>query len=1466
MATGPGDRLNALLRTLREVGRILNREKQLPALLQQVCDCLAKNRGFVGVWIGEPEAVTKKIIPRAGAAGESLEHLRQFDLRWDDSPQGQGPAGIAVRERRPVVFANITEHPGFAPWREHALALGANSVAAFPMMFQGRLFGVITVKSPRHHLQAFDPEEIELLTDLAEDVARAWQGNEDETALRQAEKANRESRDFHLKLLQSAPALIWRAGTDARCDWFNDTWLQFTGRTMNQECAEGWATGLHDEDRDECLRRYQAAFQQRQPFVLEYRLRRHDGEYRWITNQGAAFQDLAGEFAGYIGYGHDVHDARMTARMLAESEHRQRIILDNIPDPVWLKDLAGRYLAVNRAFYQKARNITLREDFEAGEAGILGKTSRDIMPAATAGKLRLHDEWIIANQQAREFEEELPGPNGETVILATYRSPIFDQTGRIMGSLGMGRNITVLKKSAQQLTRAKQELEQINAQLEQRVQERTQALASREEQLQRLFANMLEGIAGMHPLRDAQHQVADLRFGFVNPAFEKMIGVAGLTGKKLSELPPGLIPRSAEWLASIAGVAATGQPARWEMHLPARQVWLSVSAYQNGPDEVVGVFDDITAQKHYQAALEQNAAHLSQLVQTAPIPLCCFNDQGEFSQINECFLQLFGFPLGTPPRAAEWWATVLPNSPGGQTLPGTAFDAPELARRFGAHQLPCESALRGRDGAVLHLQLSCVQIEATLLVVFVDNTSDHIIQEVLLENEERWEYALSGAEDGVWDWEVPAAKVFYAIKWKEMLGYQDQEIGDSLAEFSTRVHPEDQPRVDLALQAHIDGQQPGFRAELRMRCRDGSYKWILTRGKIVKRGPAGQPLRIIGTHTDISSMKLTESALRESLAQEHLLSDVIEQSVMPFCIGNPSGQLTMVNQAYEKLTGFDRAELIGNPNWFQLVTSPEHLEISTRLARQSLLTRQSFSLEKEFFRKDGSRVPVELLVQPVFDEAGNHRHFRAFIQDISERKKAALALEAAMARAHEANEAKSEFLASLSHEIRTPLNAILGYTQILQREPDLSPATGAKLAIINRSGENLLVVLNDILDLAKIEAGKMSLQPVEFHLPELLGDLVRLYGPMAAEKGLALTLVPVPGLSPIIRADQTKLRQVLFNLLGNAIKFTERGGIELRVSLVQPAASGTELWLTVTDTGPGMAAEEQELLFEKFQQAQAGKMSLRGIGLGLALCRQFARLMGGEITLTSTLGVGSSFQVVVPVELAGGRDQPATRRAPAGFVLAPGQAPVPVLVVDDLHENREVLQTLLAGAGFVVEAVASGAAALTACRVKLPRLVLMDTRMPGMDGYETIRGLRAEFPAAALKIISVSAAAYATDQAAARQAGADDFIAKPVKASELFAKISQLLNLRTLAADRPADRPPSAETLAAAGAALPPAWCGELREALALGDFQQIHQLIDGMGGLHPVGASHLRDLANQYDTEAMLHLITNPTNAINPP
>lgn len=381
--------------------------------------------------------------------------------------------------------------------------------------------------------------------------------------------------------------------------------------------------------------------------------------------------------------------------------------------------------------------------------------------------------------------------------------------------------------------------------------------------------------------------------------------------------------------------------------------------------------------------------------------------------------------------------------------------------------------------------------------------------------------------------------------------------------------------------------------------------------------------------------------------------------------------------------------------------------------------------------------------------------------------------------AQQASQAKSRFLANISHELRTPLNIILGYSQLMTRNRLLDATQQEYIDTINHSGEHLLALINNVLELSKIEAGKTALNITDFNLNQFMDALQPMFQFKAQSKGIEFRIERSPALPNQIQADENKLRQVLVNLIGNGIKFTKTGYVMLRVTVDSQLPN--TLKFEVEDTGVGIAKAELKQLFQAFTQTEAGRNASEGTGLGLAIAQQFVQLMGGNLTVRSQVNVGTTFHF--QIHAPQGNCIPARLRLPQSVIgLAPGQPIYKILVADDLPENRRLLVEILTPIGFQVREAKDGQEAIALCQDWSPHLVWMDLRMPGMDGYKATEQIKASIPNPPI-IIALTGSAFEEDRVGAIAVGCDDFVRKPFRAEIIFEKMATHLNLHYQYAD-----------------------------------------------------------------------------------
>jgi len=808
--------------------------------------------------------------------------------------------------------------------------------------------------------------------------------------------------------------------------------------------------------------------------------------------------------------------------------------------------------------------------------------------------------------------------------------------------------------------------------------------------------------------------------------------------------------------------------------------------------------------------------------------------------------------------------------------------------------------------------------------------------EALWKSEADLSRAQAIAHLGSYSWNIQTGEISWSDELKAIWGYTEEPSFDLV---TLLIHPDDRESILEARRLAREKDHP-FNVEYRIVRSDGSMRYVHDQAEVT-RNEAGSPIQMFGTVHDITRRKRAEETLEKhnralqtlhqvtldigsELKMPTLLRSIMERAVnlldadrgggiyLYYADGNVlrlaegsginEGRVGAVIQLNEGMSGrvFQSAQpLIVNDytNWEGRATVLVSWTPSAVMGVPLLWDGQVIGVlgvfadsHRRTFDQEDVQLAEMFAAQAVLT-IRNTQLYEQAQQEIIERKEMEKELISAKEAAEVANRAKSTFLANMSHEIRTPLNAILGFTQLMCRDPAFTPAQWENLHIIQRSGEYLLELINDILEMSKIEAGRTTFAEIDFDLHHLLGTLESIFAIRAQAKGLQLYFECAPDVPQHVRTDERKLRQALINLLSNAVKFTEEGSVTLRVQVGQGdkeiGRQGDQeagevapslrvpvslcLHFEIEDTGVGIAPEEMDRLFETFTQTTSGQEVLEGTGLGLALSQRFVQLMGGDITVESQVGQGSVFQFDIQVVIAEASAVQAQQPDRLVVGLAPMQrsaddgaadgGPYRILVAEDKEASRMLLVKLLEVVGFEVHAAANGEEAIAAWEAWEPHLIWMDMRMPVMDGYEATRRIKATTKGQATTIIAVTASLFEEERVVALSVGCDDFVRKPFREADIFDKMAQHLGVRYVYEDLAPSAEPGSTTQEQTDLTLadlvdlPADWIAELHHAAARAHARRIISLIEQIQPDHAPVAQALAMLVRDFRFDRIMSL-----------
>ena len=1116
---------------------------------------------------------------------------------------------------------------------------------------------------------------------------------------------------------------------------------------------------------------------------------------------------------------------------LIRSEERYRTLFEGVPVGLYRTTPEGQVVEANRA-QMRMLGYSSRLDFLKTNSASLYVDPEDRVRWQTL----MEREGVV-----RDFETRFRRQDG-TVIWVNDKAQAFrDEQGKVLYYEGSLEDITERKQAEAKLRKYQEHLEEL-------VQERTAELRESEERYRTLFDGVPVGLYRSTPAGKAMD---------VNLGMAQMLGYPDRADALQAIDAADLYVDPGDRLRWQELMEREGIVRDFEAQLFRRDgtvIWVNdtaraVKGEQGQVLHYEGSLEEITERKEFEEEIRRQKEYYEALFVNNPVAVITADLNGDIVSWNPMAEKLFQYPqeevIG---RNLE---DVVAND---SSIHDEAVSYRSLVFDEGRVQV---TARRTRqDGSLVDVELLALPVivageQVGFIAIYHDISERKAFEEEIRRQKEYYEalfvnnpVAVVTADlDGVivsWN---PMAEKLFQYEPEEVIG---RNLDDVVANDSLRAEA-----LGYTNQVINVGQ---VQTTVRRVRKDGTLVDVELSALPVM--VAGEMVGFIAIYHDISERKSMEREIRR---QKEYYEALFVNNPGAVVTVDLEGSVISWNPAAERLFGYEQREVIGQNLDTLVANDPRILEEAEAYTGQ-VSTTGRVQATAQRTRRDGSLVDVEVLALPVIVGEEKVGYIGIYI-DITD-------LQEARRQAEAANQAKSDFLANMSHELRTPLNAILGFTQLMDRDPSLSADQLEYLSIIDRSGEHLLALINDVLEMSKIEAGKLRLQERSFDLYHHLDSLEEIFGLRAQSKGLNLVFSRDESVPQHVVTDEGKLGQVLGNLLGNAIKFTQEGSVNLRLT-AQPSEPGMKtLHFEVEDTGPGISPEELPEIFDAFVQSQTGRDAHEGTGLGLTISRQFVHLMGGDMVATSQLGRGSCFQFDVQVRIAPPdvADTWVTRPVRRVIGIESAQPTYRLLVAEDSETNRELLTKLLAPIGFEVRETGNGLEAIEAWKRWEPHLIWMDMRMPVMDGYEATRRIKATPDGQATIIIALTASAFEEDREKILATGCDDFMRKPFREDELFDLLAKHLGVRYIyeevappllpeAFGHPARQEGDTE-LAERLAVLPVEWVTDLQRAVVLGDLRLMLQLADQIREQDPDLAEALAASIHEFEHERILMLI----------
>ncbi|MEG3931587.1 PAS domain S-box protein [Microcoleus sp. T3_B1] len=1223
-----------------------------------------------------------------------------------------------------------------------------------------------------------------------------------------AEDVLKQSEERFRSLIEATAQIIWIANAEGELAGEQPTLCAFTGQTFDDYKVGGGLNAIHPDDRSSIATAWSTAVANRSFYEVEFRMRRYDGEYRYMSCRGVPIRNADGSIREWIGANTDITDRQQAEEALREQQAALRdrnvllsSILESTPDIIVVKDREGRYVALNSEVAKSFYGRSIEE--------IIGKDDSELLPPEAAVAIMAKDRQIMEAAITETYEEEVFNGKENTSFLTT-KAAWRDAQGNILGLIAIARNINDRKQM-------EAELRDRNA----------------------LLKSILESTPDFIVVKDREG-----RYVAVNS------NVANFMGKPIEEIIGKddweFLPHESESVRAIMAkdrqVMATGIAETYEEEVSQGETtgtfFTTKTPWRDAKGNILGIIAisrDISDRKKVEQTLRQTL----ELLDLASDGIIIRDMDDRIIYWNQGAEKLYGWTKAEV--VGEYIHTFLKTAFPKQleTIMAEFFQQGswegelQHTTRDGRHIIVASRWTLQRDAE----GKPCAQLE-----INNDISDRKQAEDAIKQSEERYRSLIAATSQLVWTADAEGRCVDQP-GWRAYTGQTEAQMADGFG-WLDAIHPDDRERTTQVWMEAVQTKTL-YDVQYRIRGADGNYRYFQLRGVPIL-DEDGSLQEWIGTCTDIHDRKQAEDAIKQSEERYRSLTLAISQIVWTT---DPEGRC-QDSPSMRAYTGQTEAEVVGF-GWLDTI-HPDDRERTVQVWMEAVQTRSLFEMEYRMRGTDGNYRYFQARGVPLLDEDGSIREWVGTCIDIQDRKQTEIVQAKAREAAEAASRAKSEFLANMSHELRTPLNGIMGYAQILQRSKVLNEEERSRIDVIYQCGSHLLTLINDILDLSKIEAQKVELMPTDFHFPAFLQGVAEMCRIRAEIKGIHFHFPSSPELPIGIHADEKRLRQVLINLLSNAIKFTDEGSVTFIVSF----ATEGKIRFEVRDTGIGIAQEQLQAIFQPFEQVGDRRRQTEGTGLGLAISQRIVELMGSTIQVQSEMNVGSIFWFDVSLPQA---DEwvKTSQIDHHGQIIGIKDRQPKIVVIDDKWANRSVINNLLSPIGFEVFEANDGLEGWEKILEVQPDLIVTDLLMPELDGFEVIKRVRESENFKDTVIIVSSASVFETDQYRSLEAGGNAFIPKPIQATELLQNLQQYLDLEWVyeANEEPLARSSDTDELIA-----PPATEMEMLYELAMkGNFLEIVKqavLLEELDPKYIPFAKRLHQMAKDFQDEELLTFI----------